>query len=410
MSGASTTSPANRSGLPIALEDLIHARSVEDNRREFKAAWNPVTQTAVVRTICAFANDLLNLNGGYVLLGIETDGRGNPSLPPRGLENVNLDELQRELFGQCNRINPHYLPRLFPVSFEDRSILVVWAPGGDNRPYEAPKTATSGDRAYYVREGSQTVAAKGPLLSQLFEQAAKIPYDDRINRSMVLGDVSDRLIKGFLSDIGSEIGRTIPFSTDVYSNMQLTSPLNGHNAPRNVALLFFADEPERVFPGARIEVVQFTDDAAGNLIEERIIQGPLHHQVRQTLSYLESLGSTVLEKVPGQAEVDRMVTYPYEAIREAVVNTVYHRSYQEGEPTKIYLYPDRMEITSYPGPVRGVELHHFTGGETIPVVPARNRRIGAFLKELRLAESRGTGVPKIRRHMSESGSPEPRFD
>ena len=132
--------------------------------------------------------------------------------------------------------------------------------------------------------------------------------------------------------------------------------------------------------------------------------------MRQTLSYLESLGSTVLEKVPGQAEVDRMVTYPYEAIREAVVNAVYHRSYQEVEPTKIYLYPDRMEITSYPGPVRGVELHHFTGGETIPAVPARNRRIGGFLKELRLAESRGTGVPKIRRHMSESGSPDPRFD
>ena len=410
MSGASTTSPANRSGLPIALEDLIHARSVEDNRREFKAAWNPVTQTAVVRTICAFANDLLNLNGGYVLLGIETDDRGNPILPPRGLGDSNIDLIQRELIGQCNRINPHYLPRLFPVSFADRSILVVWAPGGDNRPYDAPKTATSGDRAYYVREGSQTVAAKGALLSQLFEQAAKIPYDDRINRSMELGDVSDRLIKGFLSDIGSEIGRTIPFSPDVYSNMQLTSPLNGHDAPRNVALLFFADEPERVFPGARIEVVQFTDDAGGNLIEERIIQGPLHHQVRQTLSYLESLGSTVIEKVPGQAEVDRMVTYPYEAIREAVVNAVYHRSYQEVEPTKIYLYPDRMEITSYPGPVRGVELHHFTGGETIPAVPARNRRIGGFLKELRLAESRGTGVPKIRRHMSESGSPEPRFD
>ena len=121
MSGASTTSPANRSGLPIALEDLIHARSVEDNRREFKAAWNPVTQTAVVRTICAFANDLLNLNGGYVLLGIETDDRGNPILPPRGLGDSNIDLIQRELIGQCNRINPHYLPRLFPVSFADRN-------------------------------------------------------------------------------------------------------------------------------------------------------------------------------------------------------------------------------------------------------------------------------------------------
>ncbi len=410
MSGTRTTSPANTSGLPISLEDLVHAKSVEDNRREFKAAWNPATQTAVVRTICAFANDLLNLNGGYVLLGIETDEFGRPVLPPRGLEDVDLDRVQRELRGQCKRINPNYSPRVFPMSFEDRSILVIWCPGGDNRPYEAPKSATSGERAYYVREGSQTVVAKGALLSQLLDQAAKIPFDDRINRSMGLDDVSARLVKDFLADVGSDIGRTVPFNRHVYSSMQLTAPLNGDDAPRNVAILFFVDDPDREFPGAQIDVVQFADDAGGNLIEEKTIRGPLHHQVRQTLTYLESLGSTIIEKIPGRAEVDRMVTYPYEAIREAVVNAVYHRSYQEVEPTKIYLYPDRMEVTSYPGPVRGIELHHFAGGGAIPAVPARNRRIGGFLKELKLAESRGTGVPKMRRHMIESGSSDPRFD
>jgi len=407
MAAAST---AIGSGLPVSIEDLIHARSVEDNRREFKAAWNPATRTAVVRTICAFANDLLNLNGGYVILGVETDETGNPVLPPRGLEDADVDALQREILGQCNRIRPQYHPVLFPVAYQDLLLLVVWAPGGDYRPYEAPRTATAGDRAYYVREGSQTVEAKGTLRTQLFEQAAKIPFDDRVNRATELNNVSNLLVKQFLADIGSEIGRTIPFSPDVYSRMQLTSPLNGHDAPRNVALLFFSDEPERVFPGATIDVVQFADDAGGDLIEEKTIRGPLHHQVRQALRYLDSLGSTVIEKVPGRAEVDRMVTYPHEAIREAVVNAVYHRSYEEVEPTKIYLYPDRMEITSYPGPVRGVDLHHFGRGEAVPAVPARNRRIGGFLKELKLAESRGTGVPKIRRHMSESGSPEPRFD
>ena len=84
------------SGLPVDLDALIHARSVEDNRREFKAAWNPATQSSVVRTICAFANDLLNLNGGYVILGVEADGNGNSVLPPRGLESVNMDTIQRD--------------------------------------------------------------------------------------------------------------------------------------------------------------------------------------------------------------------------------------------------------------------------------------------------------------------------
>lgn len=398
------------SGLPVSLEDLIHATSVEDNRREFKAAWNPATQASVVRTVCAFANDLLNLNGGYLILGVETDTQGNPVLPPRGLGDADRDRLQREILGQCNRIEPFYHPILFPVSYAGRPLLVIWAPGGDNRPYEAPRTTASRDRAYYVREGSQTVEAKGALRAQLLEQAAKITFDDRINRTTSLDAVSERLVRQFLTDIGSEIGRAIPFSRGVYSQMKLTARLNAHDAPRNVALLFFSDEPQLLFPGAQIDVVQFADDDGGDLIQEKTFQGPLHQQVTEALRYLKSLGSTIVETVRGRAEAERMAAYPYEAIREAVVNAVYHRSYQEVEPTKVYIYPGRMEVTSYPGPVHGVELYHFRNDRTVPAAAARNRRIGEFLKELKLAESRGTGVPKIRRHMRDGGSPEPRFD
>ncbi|MBF0550419.1 MAG: hypothetical protein HQK60_07780, partial [Deltaproteobacteria bacterium] len=58
----------------------------------------------------------------------------------------------------------------------------------------------------------------------------------------------------------------------------------------------------------------------------------------------------------------------------------------------------------------GLEKSHFDGIDPLPPVPARNRRIGDFLKELRLAEGRGTGLPKVRRSMQENGSPPPRFD
>lgn len=40
----------------------------------------------------------------------------------------------------------------------------------------------------------------------------------------------------------------------------------------------------------------------------------------------------------------------------------------------------------------------------------RNRRVGEFLKELRLTEGRGTGVPSIFKAMRDNGSPEPRFE
>ena len=198
---AGTESSKVSMGLPIALDNLIHARSVEDNRREFKAAWNESTRDSVVRTVCAFANDLLNLNGGYVVIGIETDDLGQPILPPRGLENVNLDRIQIEISGQCNRINPPYRPLLFPVIYEDKPLLVIWAPGGDTRPYEAP--SRHGDRRYYVRNGSETVEATGALRPQLFEQAARVPFDDRRSLFAGMEKISERLVREYLSDVGS---------------------------------------------------------------------------------------------------------------------------------------------------------------------------------------------------------------
>src|SRR6266700_3160974 len=100
-------------GLPINIDDLIQRTSVEDNRVEFKATWDDYIKPSAIRTICAFANDLLNLNGGYVVLGIETDAEGHPIMPPRGLIGIDLDLLQREIYGQCKRIQPEYQPVIF---------------------------------------------------------------------------------------------------------------------------------------------------------------------------------------------------------------------------------------------------------------------------------------------------------
>ena len=131
----------------------------------------------------------------------------------------------------------------------------------------------------------------------------------------------------------------------------------------------------------------------------------VHEQVRECLAYLENLSVRLIQKIPGRTQAAHWVSYPSLALREALVNAVYHRSYDgEPEPTKIYLYPDRMEIISYPGPAPGIEQPHLDGLAPLPPVPARNRRIGEFLKELKLAEARGTGIPKVRRAMQQNGS------
>ena len=70
--------------LPINLDNLLYCRGVESERVEFKASWNPdTTGPQVLKTICAFANDYHNLNGGYVVIGVGERGRAGGPAPFR---------------------------------------------------------------------------------------------------------------------------------------------------------------------------------------------------------------------------------------------------------------------------------------------------------------------------------------
>ena len=136
-------------------------------------------------------------------------------------------------------------------------------------------------------------------------------------------------------------------------------------------------------------------------------------QIRDCLRHIGSLTTTLIRKRDDRFEASSSRSYPPVAVREALVNAVYHRRYEADspEPTKVYLYPDRIEITSY-HPDLCLESRPGTFGPMSPPppAPARNRRIGEFLKELELAEGRLTGVGKIFAAMARNGSPPPSFD
>lgn len=400
--------------LPINLDDLIYARAVESARLEFKKICSEPSLEQIIHTICAFANDFHNLNGGYIVIGVE-EQNGLPILPPVGIEPQDIDKIQKKIRGNCKRIEPEYLPIISPEIYQSQQILVIWVPASHLRPHHAPVKLQKGkqERAYYVRIGSETVEAKDEILTQLMQMTAKVPFDDRRHLTASIDVLSPALVRNFLSGINSDlVAPNLNIQAiDLYRKLRIVFKINGHEVPKNVALLFFSNDPEDFFPGTRIEVVQFGDEAGGDLIEEQIFRGPVHTQIRQVLDYLNALSTKMVQKVPNQAEAQTTVAFPFEAMEEAIVNAVYHRSYEGNpEPIKVYLYPDRMAIISYPGPVAGIQRKHFQPDNAIPEVPYRNRRIGEFLKELKFAESRGTGIPKIHRKMNENGSPAPIFE
>ncbi len=413
--GGETGTPAGEAKsaiLPFNLDDLLRCRGVESERVEFKGSWNPeTTGPQILSAICAFANDYHNLNGGYVVIGVEErDGRAD--LPPRGLSATEVDAAQKWIRGNCNRMDPPYPPILSPETVEGRLILVVWAPGSEMRPHRAPG-ARDGRLRYWIRLGAETIDAeqRGDLLRGLVEQTARVPWDDRRTRDARVSDLREAKVREYLRDVGSGL-LDEPSGTEVCRRLRITVKVNDHEVPRNVGLLFFSSEPERWFRGAKIEVVHFAGGRAGDVQEERTFRGGLADQLRDCLNYLENLSTVHLRKQRDRSQVRGWVSYPLPALRETLVNAVYHRGYDadQPEPTKIHLHPGRIEIVSYPGPVPGIEPRHLEPDARVPAVPARNRRIGEFLKELKLAEGRLSGLPKVFRAMEANGSPTPRFE
>lgn len=395
--------------IPININDLINCRVVESNRVEFKSDWNP---TPIIHSICAFANDIDNVGGGYIVIGVE-EKDGAPVLPVKGIAQERVDGILKELIGLCHMIEPLYNPVVEPVLFEDRYIIVIWVSGGHGRPYKAAKDVHSdkSTKLYYIRKFSSTIVASPEEEKELFYISTDIPFDDRPNLAAEVSDLDIGLMRAHLKEIGSSLyEHSISMDAlDIAKDMQLVAGPPEALKPLNVGLLMFSERPEKYFRYARIEVVDIPDPTGTNMTE-KVFTGPIQRQLSDALAFIRNYTlKEVVIKSSDKAEATRISNYPYAAIEEILANAVYHRSYQEKEPITVRITAEAIEITSFPGFDRSISDKDIAE-LNIRARVYRNRRIGDFLKELKLIEGRNTGFPNAIKALKANGSGMPRFE
>lgn len=396
--------------IPTNIKTLLSGEVVEWARIEFKETWDAA---ASLKTICAFANDLDNWGGGYIVIGVE-ENNGRPVYPLMGVSTDKLDVYQKSIYAKCKLIRPAYSPIIGVETYQDKQFIVIWCPGGDNRPYSSPKTMArdNKERIHYIRKASNTVEPSDDEEKDLFNLANRVPFDDRVNHQAEISDLNITIIQNYLKEVKSSLyekAKTGDF-VEVCSDMNIISNLPEYVKPKNVGLMFFSMEPDKFFPYTQIDVVQFPDGLGGNDIIENTFKGPIHQQLRDALQFIKN--TIITEKIvkhPDRAEADRFFNYPYAAIEEALSNAVYHRAYDVREPIEVRVEHDRIEIVSFPGPDRSVTQEGLKNYR-VSNRRYRNRRIGDFLKELHLTEGRNTGFKKILNALEANGSPKPEFE
>ncbi len=175
--------------------------------------------------------------------------------------------------------------------------------------------------------------------------------------------------------------------------------------PTNAGMLVFAFDPLDLFPGAKVQFVQYAGPGLeDDVLAEKTFTGNLITLLAELESFLKG---RFTQKPVGVSELREQAVfdYPPEAVRELLMNAVLHRDYQSTSPARFYQFSDRIEIQTPGG------LYGEASPENFPRVNAyRNPIIAEAMHVLGYVNRFGRGIARARRALSENGSLEPRFD
>jgi predicted HTH transcriptional regulator len=178
-------------------------------------------------------------------------------------------------------------------------------------------------------------------------------------------------------------------------------------AVNRAAFLLFARKPATRFPQCEILADAYDEPKiSGRPKGQETINAPLLFAVERALKFIDD-HTFHPRRVVGINNL-RLTEYPAKALREALVNAVAHRNYDDAT-RKIILrvFIDRIEIASPGYPLKPLTLAKLRRGNYRPC--SRNPLITQTLALLGQMEQRGTGFARMRDAMLDHGLDAPSF-
>lgn len=176
--------------------------------------------------------------------------------------------------------------------------------------------------------------------------------------------------------------------------------------PTTAGLLLLGKNPETFFPQVRIAANAFGGKERGEPIDRENIQDALPIAIERTFQFLKrNMRHTI--RIEGFTKVE-IHEYPYEALREAVVNAVAHRDYDlAGSCIRVEKYVDRIEIVSPGLPPEPITLQKIERLDYIAC--SRNPNLARGLSFFERIEEQGDGLRRIVRESEGIGLRRPQF-
>ena len=345
----------------------------ESQTVEYKQTW----RNDCLKVVSAFANS----DGGVLIIGL--DDRGNPS----GLKNA------KKLLEDIPNTVRNKLGIIPSVEMDKKDIIKVTV-----AKYSVP---ISYNGKYYLRSGSTVQELQGKDLADFLMKKSGRTWDSIVEERAGFNEIDNDFVEIFKKYAVDRIPSIIKETNSTILLRKLNLMVNGNL--KRAAVLLFGNDPQKFFLHSVVRIGKFLTDTEIQTTD--IVKGNLFEQLESALEILRTKYLLSEIKYEGIHRRD-ILEYPYEALREAIINALIHRDYSGTSQIQIRVYPDKLMIMNEGKlppevPVEKLKTSHLS----IP----RNTLLAEIFYYSGFIELWGHGTIKIVDNCIEQGLPEPDF-
>ena len=359
----------NKDELQLVLEEG------EGYRIEFKES-----MTSIDKELIAFANS----SGGRIFLGI-TDNK-----------KIKGVKITNKLKSQVQDIANNCQPPIKIILGELENILIINVKEGEDKPSKC----SSG---FYTRVGPNSQKLNRNEIIEFFKSEGLIRFDKLINLKFDYNTHFDpKKLEHFLRLAG--ISKVLDAPT-VLTNLGVAEKQEGKVIFNNTGILFFSKNLADIYFHTAITCALYKGTEKIDVLDRRDFNEDLISSIDRAMIFLKQYIPLRYE-MTGEPRRREIPEIPYEALREAIINATAHRDYfKKGTNIMVEMFDNRIEITNFGGLAKGLKPEDF-GKKSV----LRNPNIANLLHRAGYIEKMGTGINKMKNHISKPSLPPIKFE
>lgn len=355
----------------------------ENETLEYKRSFN----TDVIETAVAFANT----SGGEIWLGVDNQGE------PLGT-NFSSEALRDVVNRIANATEPSLTAHAELRNHHSKQILVLQIPENPIKP-----VSTRG--RCFKRAGSVNRQMSPAEIAETHLSTTGTSMDAQPLPGITVEDLDTRVLEDYVR-ISKEQGRR-RFADNLTPGQILTKLdlIDSSGAVTRAAALLFSNPLPSRFSHAKIHAGVFRQQT--QIANDLLIEGSLTQQLEQAFSFFR-MNLPVRYEITGNPKREEVWQYPLVALREAVINAVCHRDYNDTSDIQIKVHEDTLSIWSPGGLPHGLTLEDLQD----PNHPSRPRNplISQIFYDMGYIERYGSGIARMTDACHAAGLDVPNFE